>query len=371
MEYVGIAFIVVTIAIFCLYKISNKILGLSLRLKPLIWCGVCAVFISVVLPRIVVSITGFIGMMSVLALFAVIFAYFVAYYDDVHENTEQVGIMEIASQHEIILKNNEANDQSVNLLLPIKKTEPPAVTKTSAMEIEESENILSATEEPKQEISLKSDAESFPETEQPVVFETGVLEIKERENMLSTTIMPEQEVSPEPECDSFIETDHLAEAEANIIMKTEKSENMFEAAKESEQEASSRPDSDSLEDLLNFAFAQKEQNHFHSALEVFMRAYKRYHDNEVAPFLVVEIGNILKYKGFYDEAINIFIEGRNLPVLKDQQTFEQEFVNTIAYLRIIKNVLLQNHMDFVPFLEIPSRILEEIDREFQDWRNLA
>jgi tetratricopeptide (TPR) repeat protein len=229
--------------------------------------------------------------MSVLAVFAIVFAYFVAYYDDLHENTEQTGIIEIASPHnELLFETTESTDQSPkSSLLPAIINEKPNQTTAYIMKTE-----------------IKDDSEDMDTN-------IGVLEIE-----------------PQP-----------------------------------------KPDSDSLDDLLNFAFSHKEQNNYHVALDAFMRAYKLYHDNEVAPFLVVEIGNILKYKGFYDEAINIFMEGRTLPILKEQQTFEQEFVNTIAYLRIIKNILLENHMNLIPFKEIPPQIQEEIDNEFQNWRNLA
>lgn len=310
MEYVGIALIVVSIAIFCIHKLANSFLGLNLRLKPLVLCGICAMFISIILPRIVVSMTGFIGTMSVLAIFAIIFAYFVAYYDDLHDSTETVGLIEVASS--TTLAHKEIGE--------MEKTEVEKAVDKPAQEINYFLPVI-IKEQPENFTALEAEATTLP--------------MKTRHNELESSDETVTEVIG-------IENELLKES-----------------------------DSDSLDDLLSFAFTQKETKNYSNALTTFLHAYKLYHDNEVAPFLIVEIGNLLKNKGSYDEAINIFMEGRNLPILAHQPTFAQEFVSMIAYLRIIKNILLQYHLGFMPFNKIPAQILEEIEKEFQDWRELA
>jgi tetratricopeptide (TPR) repeat protein len=131
------------------------------------------------------------------------------------------------------------------------------------------------------------------------------------------------------------------------------------------------PASDSLDDLMDFAFALKEAGHQQQALDAFRRALRLYRFSEAAPFLAIEIANLLKNKGAYDEAIAVLTEGRSLLALVENETLDQEFVITIAYLRIVKNTLLEKRVGYVPFSRIPAEISREIDAEFREWRNLA
>jgi hypothetical protein len=142
-------------------------------------------------------------------------------------------------------------------------------------------------------------------------------------------------------------------------------------AEESEVTAIAEPVSDSLDDLLDFAFNQKDQGNLTLALDTFRRAFKLYRESEAGPLLVIEIAGLLKAKGAYDEAVVFLSDGRSLSALQHNQLLDQEFVNTIAYLRIVKNTLMQNRIGFVPFQRIPDEIAKEIDEEFREWRNLA
>jgi tetratricopeptide (TPR) repeat protein len=130
-------------------------------------------------------------------------------------------------------------------------------------------------------------------------------------------------------------------------------------------------ESEQLDDLIDFGFSSKEKKDFNTAFSVFSKALTLYPDSQAAPFLVVEIGNILKNRGDYDAAIKVFSDGRNLAQIKQDEMIEQEFISTIAYLRIIKNVLLQNHAGNVPFLKIPPEIIGQIDEEFREWRSVS
>ncbi len=133
----------------------------------------------------------------------------------------------------------------------------------------------------------------------------------------------------------------------------------------------SHPASDSLDDLMDFAFTQKEAGHHQQALDAFRRALRLYRFSEAAPFLAIEIANLLKNRGSYDEAIAVLSDSRSLLALLENETLDQEFVVTIAYLRIVKNTLLHKRLGYLPFSRIPADISSEIDAEFREWRNLA
>ncbi|MBP2663267.1 MAG: hypothetical protein H6Q71_1215, partial [Firmicutes bacterium] len=55
MEYIIASLVAIFIATLIVYKVANNLFGLGLRLKPLLLCAVCAMFISLVLPKIVVG----------------------------------------------------------------------------------------------------------------------------------------------------------------------------------------------------------------------------------------------------------------------------------------------------------------------------
>jgi len=131
------------------------------------------------------------------------------------------------------------------------------------------------------------------------------------------------------------------------------------------------PVSDSLEDLLDFAFMQKENQRYSYALDTFRHAFRLYRDSDAGPNLAIEIAALLKNKGAYDEAITLLSNIRSLPGIEHNQSIDQEIVNTIAYLRIVKNILLERRVGLIPFSQIPTTIAQEIDSEFHDWRNLA
>jgi hypothetical protein len=89
-----------------------------------------------------------------------------------------------------------------------------------------------------------------------------------------------------------------------------------------------------------------------------------YRFNEAAPFMAIEIANLLKNKGAYDEAIAVLSDSRSLLALLENKALDQEFVVTIAYLRIVKNTLLEKRVGYMPFTRIPAEISREIDAEF-------
>lgn len=284
MQYIAITIIAIAITIFIVYKIANSLFGLGLKLKPLILCAFCALFISIVLPRIVVGFAGLAGTIGFLAVFAIIFAYFVAYYDEVQDP--------------------RVSASTAAVVMPI-----PAIA-------EEENPFLSPVE-----------TDLPDKTQAPLHTE------------IAATLMPlHQEEQP------------VAEVP---YQKDEK------------------PLPDTLDELLELAFVYKEELDFTLALKCFREALKRFPESEAAPYLVVEVANILRNKGAYDEAINVFAFGRSLPGLQPDSMLAQEFTETIAYLRIVRNTLLERRLGFIPYHKIPGDVCRDIDVEFREWRNFA
>lgn len=131
-----------------------------------------------------------------------------------------------------------------------------------------------------------------------------------------------------------------------------------------------RSDKPTLDELMDYAFKQKESKNFERSLKAFRQALNLYPECDAAPFLILEIATIQKKAGRLDEAIATFGEGRRIASNIKNASLEKEFIDAIAYLRIVKNVLVQHDMYCIPYHKIPADIMDEVDKEFLEWRKL-
>lgn len=507
MEYIVITLLAIAATTCLVYLLANKVFAVRLRLKSLVLCAACALFLSLVLPRIVVSFTGLAGTIAFLALFAVIFAYFVAYYDD-PKDLQPAGNGPPATPPQLSDEPPTAADVEPLVYLaaqgraqpigepamssPVDATEPeseslaepesdyePEVVPELGILLESftAAELAPAPEPPEAFLSgeeseqLAAGAEDAiaPETETELDFEpataTAVLpELPPEQKVAAETVIVATPAQPQ-EASAALETDlpqaaddqaigldleielnliagpvvnaesepddeinislspalsldgpspvpvaHADETASGLEAEAESLATLTlagpddetvnplpetnaaqpESSTEEEGEGSAaataeeepiveepevtlaaEPVSNSLEDLLDFAFSQKGRQNLPLALDTFRQAYKLYRDSEAGPLLVIEIAGLLKTKGAYDEAVMVLSDGRGLAALQQNPLLDQEFVNTIAYLRIVKNTLMQNRIGFVPFQRIPADIVKEIDEEFREWRNFA
>ncbi len=190
----------------------------------------------------------------------------------------------------------------------------------------------------------------------------------------------------EPEISAFNETAVSEKTEVSWVgdLVTEKSDDtvkQIEAAaeantQEAEEEADMRqvalmrqmPKSDSFDDLLDFAFIQKENYNYEDALFAFTMAYEIYPTNKLRYLLSIEIANIYKLQGKYDLAISSLQYG--MEKVKDE-TVRQEFIANIAYMRIIRNILVEKQLTLLPYGEIPAKVKEDIESEFNEWKQFS
>ena len=89
-----------------------------------------------------------------------------------------------------------------------------------------------------------------------------------------------------------------------------------------------QPASDSLEDLLEFAFAQRDQRHVDVALDAFRLITRLYADSAALPMIVAEIVSTLQNQGDYSGAaaeLAQFLQSGNLRRHEKQlQFFKQK-----------------------------------------------
>ena len=463
-EYIIASLVAIFIATLIVYKVANNLFGLGLRLKPLLLCAVCAMFISLVLPKIVVGFAGLPGTLAVLAIFAVVFAYFVARCDDeplqqqktdgkaesaccltaepliqpemseqmttTQENepihsletpvvetvlTEEVTVAKPEFEQSVQLEDSsvveelsgdmkeleefsqipaevsqqmpdETDGEDVLMQEPAEQSfvqeadESDALAVSPVFDADFLEEIITSSEDSLQEhqiadsqITTEEFTESAvaePEFEQSVQLEdVSVIEelsgeMKEFEEFSQTPAEVSQQMPDETDGE-----DVLMQEPSEQSFAQEADDLIMEGTKSTVERVQFV--SEQLDDLIDFAFLSKESQDYDTALKAFKKALTLYPASEAAPFMIVEIGNILKNKGNYDEAIKVFSEGRNLSQTKQDEMMEQEFISTIAYLRITKNMLLQNRLGSIPFSAIPPQVIEQINEEFREWRSVG
>lgn len=425
MQYIIITLLSIGISTLFIYLLTNRILNVQLKIKPLILCASCALLINIVLPRIIIGFNGMAATLGIV-IFIIAFAYSIAYYNakcsmqekhrDVLNPTPLV-VQVLANQqdyitienHNLIIGNSieekeEAakgkksledvvlrEKQEITDILELSETvenfKVDMVEKIDITEIRDKEPIV-INENNNKLMVIYDDKDAKLSSDFSIITDTSIEEeaiassVENKEEINLTAVleenMPINCISLEPELltsSTIFDAVDKRDEEFEVKFKDQFSDlvrNDEIARKDHELElpimiVSSAPSD--LESLMDFAFMQKEQRDFTQALITFRHALALYPSSEAAPFLVMEIGTILKNNGQYDEAISVFHEARKLPGLQKSESFELEFIKTIAYLRIVKNMLLHHHLNFIPINDIPDHILQEIDAEFREWRS--
>ena len=180
-------------------------------------------------------------------------------------------------------------------------------------------------------------ATSEPET----IVETEVTEEPE--------IMAEVEVAEEPETTAEAEVAEEPEttAEAEVA---EEPEIMTEAEVAEEPETISEPQPaaevpvptlpeglDSMDALLDFAFAQTGAGAYELALLAYSTALEQYRNDDYAPFIIIDMVNLYKSQGRYQEAIDCVHNAMDLLAIQESPAYQQNFQNYLAQLKSISH----------------------------------
>lgn len=298
----SITLLAIALTTLLVYKVANGVFRLHLRWRPLLLCAACALFISMVLPRIVISMTGLAGTIGVSALFAFLGALFAVRYD-------------------------EAAAASIPAAADGAYAADAATSAGCEHEARDGATVKAVT-------------------------------------LASSPVAPGgADAAPRtcawPEDAALYAGDIAGEPLAAMLVYSVK-----------EEAAPLRPWGTG-DELLDYAFDRLEHGFPTAALAAFRRALRLAPAHEAAPLIVVQIGNILKNSGAYDEAIHVFTQGKNLPAVKADPLLTAEFTQTMAFLRITKDVLRQHHLGSLPFGKIPTAVYDKIQAELQEWRKLG
>ncbi|AIF52267.1 hypothetical protein [Pelosinus sp. UFO1] len=383
MKYIVITVVAISVNVIIMYTLGNKVLGVKLRPKSLIMCGFGALLLSLVLPRIIVNFTSIAVTIAFFAVFAIILAGFIVYYDGEEEldsissrgqivEIEPDSLSEFEYLYQKVCQDEEA--QVVVDKMLANRVETKESTRPYLLNSPADESIEAETPE------CSKDAEEQLKSE--YLLEPDVVKTTSVESSIAKVIVENVEIAVSPKIiDEIVEDFSTCEEDSISVSKAEMmpdnkvlvldndKNTTFEEIEKSQSELG--PASDSLDDLVECAFSYKERGDDACALATFKYALKLHRDKEIAPFLVIEMANLLKKEGSYDDAIAVLTESRNLSAIRENHGLDQDFINTIAYLRIIKNTLAEHHLAHLPIGEIPIEIFKKIDDEFREWRSFS
>lgn len=167
-------------------------------------------------------------------------------------------------------------------------------------------------------------------TEEPeIMAEVEVAE--EPETMAEVEVAEEPEIMAETEVAEEPET--TAEAEV-----TEEPETTAEVQQAEEAPLPTLPEGlDSMDALLDFAFAQTGAGAYELALLAYSTALEQYRNDDYAPFIIIDMVNLYKSQGRYQEAIDCVHNAMDIPAIQESPAYQQNFQNYLAQLKSISH----------------------------------
>ena len=122
---------------------------------------------------------------------------------------------------------------------------------------------------------------------------------------------------------------------------------------------------ETLDDILDYAYLEKQQGHVWQAIAAYKKALEKYRNDEYAPFVAIDLGNIYKEQAFYTKAIKTYEDALELPAVMRSASTKAEFRRNLIYLKTVQSVLLRHKALSTPFSKISRAYLQEIESEFQ------
>lgn len=415
--------IIMTVAILVVYKVARA-LDWALSLPALVGCGVCALLINFLSIPVAPFLTEYrftvLGAMVLVAAIVItsINHFFIRkrrkQLEAADGENSQLKQEAVPAKDELVPVVNSAilSDEEVEALIAKdKEPEPePIVQAEPKMEevIPEPEPVIETRQEAEEDISEpepmieavveevapeETEAEAVIEEKAPEETETEAVAEDEAEIELeeASEPEPEEEISePEPIMEAVAEEIAPEEAEDEAVIEEEAPEAEAEAEMEPEEASEPEPEEEisepepvieaepepsveeklagtaTLDDVLDYAFELKGSSDWSSALKAYNYALEQYRDDAYAPFLVLEIVNIHKDHGRYDEAIQCFYDALEIPAVADSPDMLAEFEDSMIYLEATKEVLIAENQPDTPFFDIPKDYMSKIESIYNE-----
>ena len=403
MEFFLVPLIAIVVVTFAIYKLTAMIFHIHLSGALLLLLVVFAWLVSLVLPGLFFQTAGFLGSVGISLVSAVGFAWLATTFDAKRQSAQMTAVsMTGEALTETAVWTPPA--ESATPVLPREKWQMVAKTEmqnlpaeavveeivASEVEVETAQNL--AVSEPEPLTRPTSAVEVFAEPTETVavsqVDQSAWVSVEDVAVISDAFLFENQELDadndPAPEplllveeiiqdettaplVDTVVEVGSTPAAPAEISANEQwKEVPPFEESSVedsvSERTDAVQPASDSLEDLLEFAFAQRTQSNTIGALATFQLVRSLYADSHAMPMVVAEIVSTLQSQGRYDIAINELSETVHLPAIQQDPRLVRTFVQKMAYLQFLRDLLIERGSPFLPFEQIPEEWQEEIEQ---------
>ena len=143
------------------------------------------------------------------------------------------------------------------------------------------------------------------------------------------------QVTSEPETIVEVAEEPETTAEAEV---TEEPETTAEVQQIVEAPLPTLPEGlDSMDALLDFGFAQTGAGAYELALLAYSTALEQYRNDDYAPFIIIDMVNLYKSQGRYQEAIDCVHNAMDIPAIQESPAYQQNFQNYLAQLKSISH----------------------------------
>lgn len=283
-----------SVCIISIYKIARK-LGADISLSALVLCGVSALIINFMAIRVNPFLTKtYYYILGTMIIFAA-------------TGTTCYNKYLLYRRSRLAVHGAPSEDNEITQAT----SEPETIVETEV------------TEEP--EIMAEVEVAEEPE----IMAEVKVAEESE--------IMAKVEVTGEPETTAKAEVAEEPETTAEAEV-TEEPETTAEAQQAVEAPLPALPEGlDSMDALLDFAFAQTGAGAYELALLAYSTALEQYRNDDYAPFIIIDMVNLYKSQGRYQEAIDCVHNAMDLPAIQESPAYQQNFQNYLAQLKSISH----------------------------------
>ena len=269
-----------SVCIISIYKIARK-LGADISLSALVLCGVSALIINFMAIRVNPFLTK-------------------TYY-------YILGAMIIFAATGTTCYNKYLLYRRSRLAVHGAPSEDNEITQVTG----EPETIVEVAEEP--EIMTEAEVTEEPET-------TAEAEVTEEPETTA-----EAEVTEEPETTAEVEV-------------TKEPETTAEVQQAVEAPLPTLPEGlDSMDALLDFGFDQTGAGAYELALLAYSKALEQYRNDDYAPFIIIDMVNLYKSQGRYQEAIDCVHNAMDIPAIQESPAYQQNFQNYLAQLKSISH----------------------------------
>lgn len=283
-----------SVCIISIYKIARK-LGADISLSALVLCGVSALIINFMAIRVNPFLTK-------------------TYY-------YILGTMIIFAATGTTCYNKYLLYRRSRLAVHGAHDEDKEITQAAS----KPETIVEAEVAEEPEIMAEVEVAEEPET-------TAEIEVAEEPE---TTV--EVEVAEEPETTAEAEVPEEPETTAEAEV-PEEPETTAEAQPVDEAPLPTLPEGlDSMDALLDFAFAQTGAGAYELALLAYSTALEQYRNDDYAPFIIIDMVNLYKSQGRYQEAIDCVHNAMDIPAIQESPAYQQNFQNYLAQLKSISH----------------------------------